>query len=231
MSKPKKLNFEIIEPTAKDGQQTEPYKIMEDLRRRWHDEIEEARIALAWRKETNPDADGHLVLGRCVKLSDLHREAMQLDFVIVLNKQVWDDERFGLEKKRALIDHELCHAAVAEDEDGDHKKYEDGKTVFRTRKHDIEEFRCIIDRHGCYKYELEKFAESILKKYKPSTSGLFPPDDREPVSPSLGEAISGLVSIVDGKSITSMSMQIAGDPDSKVTITAAEAEAIRANLN
>lgn len=228
MSKPKKINFELIEPDA-GGKTTEAYLLLEEIRERWHDELDQARIALAWRKETNPDVDGHLVLGRCVKLSDLQREMLKLDFVIVLNKQVWDDERFTVEKKRALIDHELCHAAVSEDDDGA-RVYEDGKPVFRVRKHDIEEFRCIIERHGCYKYDLEKFAESILKKYKPSTPGLFAPE-REGVSPAVAEAIGGLVSVVDGKNITSMSMGIAGDHDSKVTITAADAEAIRANLN
>lgn len=38
-----------------------------------------------------------------------------------------------------------------------------GRSVWRTRKHDIEEFHAVIERHGCYKKDLEKFAEALLK--------------------------------------------------------------------
>ena len=34
----------------------------------------EANIALAWRIETPEDKDGHIVLGRCVKITDLQKE-------------------------------------------------------------------------------------------------------------------------------------------------------------
>jgi Putative phage metallopeptidase len=153
----KKINFEIIEDTD-----SEPYQILADMRR-YHSDVDEAAIALAWRTSLKPDKDGHLILGKCVKVSDLYREFAQYDFIILLNREVWEDGEFTEEKKRALIDHELCHAAGAEDDDG--PKYDErGRRVFRTRKHDIEEFRSIVERHGCYKRDLELFAEALTKK-------------------------------------------------------------------
>lgn len=98
------------------------------------------------------------------RTTDLQREFMPYDFIILLNQEVWNDKEFGPEKKAALIDHELCHAEVALDRDGEPKVDERLRRVWRTRKHDIEEFRAVVQRHGCYKYDLEKFAETLLKR-------------------------------------------------------------------
>lgn len=159
MRRLKKVNFELIEDL-----ESEPYQILAAMRK-FHSDIDEAAIALAWRKNLKPDSDGHLVLGKCVKISDLQKEFAQYDFIILLNREVWEDSEFTEEKKRALIDHELCHAAAVSDDDG--AKYDERhRRVFRTRKHDIEEFYAIVHRHGCYKRDLELFAEALMKKRK-----------------------------------------------------------------
>src|SRR5690348_16682590 len=106
----KKINYELIH------EDHEAHLVLAKMRLH-HLDIAEADIGLAWQKKLKPDADGHLILGKCVKLSDLHREFFKLDFIIVLNKEVWEDPEFTREKKEALMDHELCHAAVTEDPD------------------------------------------------------------------------------------------------------------------
>lgn len=155
--KPKAINFEIIHESHV------AYKLLNKIQGKFHRDLDDAKIALAWRKALKPDIDGRLVLGRCVKASDLQRELVKWDFVILLNKEVWDLEDFPTDKKEALIDHELCHAAVALDADGEPKIDEKGRQVWRTRKHDIEEFGDVVERHGLYKRDLERFAESLLK--------------------------------------------------------------------
>ena len=161
--KPKAINFEMIPPM--DGMhEPEPYKILREIREKYHSDLSKARIALAWRKKLKRDGDGHLILGRCVKASDLQRELVDWDFVILLNREVWFDEAFTPAKKRALVDHELCHADAARDKDGFPKRDERDRFVWRTRKHDIEEFRDIVKRHGCYKADLEEFAKALLVK-------------------------------------------------------------------
>ena len=89
---------------------------------------------------------------------------MSFHFIIVLNKTIWEDPDFTPEKKLALMDHELCHAAPALDKDLERKYDERNRPLWRMRKHDIEEFTCIVLRHGCYKRDLERFAEAITKK-------------------------------------------------------------------
>lgn len=65
MGKPKRINFELIEDL-----ESEPYQILNQMRVH-HDGISEAAVALAWRERLTPDTDGHLILGKCVKVTDL----------------------------------------------------------------------------------------------------------------------------------------------------------------
>jgi hypothetical protein len=176
VSKPKKrkaVNFRII-AEMDGGEMTEPYRLLGEVREANHSDIREARVALAWRVKEKSDKDGRLVLGRCIKVSDLYREFADFDFIIALNQEVWDSIDFDRTRKVALLDHELCHAAPEYDEEsGEHKTDERGRYLFRTRKHDIEEFVEIVHRHGCYKHDLEVFAQTLLERKK---TPLFNPD-------------------------------------------------------
>jgi hypothetical protein len=173
MSKPKKINFELIEDVN-----SEPYAVLANMRK-YHTDLAGAKIAMAWRKNLKPDKDGRLVLGQCVKVTDLQREFIEYDFVILLNRETWIDPMFTDDKKCALVDHELCHATVDTDDEG--TRYDvRGRKVWRTRKHEIEEFRAIVQRHGCYKRDLELFAEALTKKRKSPLFSKF--SESEPAS-------------------------------------------------
>jgi putative metallopeptidase len=157
-AKPKPVNYDLIP----EGH--EAYKLLDEVRDKWHEDLYGARIALAYRKRLKRDHDGILMLGQCRKCSDLQKEFSPYDFIIVLNREVWQDTAFDKKKRLALLDHEMCHAALSLDKQLDRRTDEKGRTVYRVRKHDIEEFRSVVERHGCYKADLEKFAESLLKK-------------------------------------------------------------------
>lgn len=169
MAKRKKVNVELI-----TDERSEPYQILSEMLRH-HGEIRHARLALAWNIRLKPDTDGKLILGKCIKTTDLQKEFAEYDFVIALNREAWSG--FSVEQKRALMDHELCHAAPAEDEEGDQKWDERERRVWRIRKHDIEEFSEVVQRHGCYKRDLERFAEALAKKAK---APLFADADTKP---------------------------------------------------
>jgi hypothetical protein len=161
--KAKKLPpFELIDHEAKP--QLEPYRLMAQIRKEHHEDIKEAKIALAYQKGLKADVDGHVTLGKCIKASDLQRELVDWDFVILLNYEVWTASEFTKEKKMALLDHELCHAEPALDKDGEPKVDSAGRKSYRIRKHDIEEFQCIVTRHGLWKRDLERFGETIIKQ-------------------------------------------------------------------
>lgn len=170
MGKPKKVVFQLID--ANEKPEPDAYRLMRQIRAEQHFDTAKAKFALAWQKSIKPDVDGHIMLGKCVRATDLQRELVDLDFVILLNREVWEDAEFFDSKKLALLDHELCHAARSVDSDGEPRIDTKGRPVWRVRGHDIEEFREIVDRHGCWKYDLEKFADAIFKrKTQPLFSG------------------------------------------------------------
>jgi Putative phage metallopeptidase len=161
MSKVKK--YDLIE------EKTEPYTVLAEARELWHTDLDDAAIALAWERKIRADTDGHVRLGKCVRVTELYREFSDFNFIIVLNREVWESPEFGRERKLALIDHELCHAAPALDDDtGEQKRDAAERLIWRIRKHDIEEFRSVVSHHGCYKRDLEMFAEALLRKNSPS---------------------------------------------------------------
>jgi len=161
MSKPAKVNFRLIERAQDLEESRSIYKLLDSLIEAHHDHLDSRRVAVAWRFGWIADPDGRLVLGQCKKASDLDRELHDFDFVILLNWDFWSSSEVTEEQRAALMDHELCHAS--EKLDGDLEPVFDirGRKKFRIRKHDIEEFRCIVDRHGLYKSDLQAFAEAI----------------------------------------------------------------------
>ncbi len=157
--KRKKVTVQLIREKHA-GEVTEPYKILNQIRNRDHGHLEGVKIALAWRLGWRPDANGILSLGKCRKRGDLDRELDTFDFVILLNKEAWNT--MNEKHKRALIDHELCHAQVVIDADGNPKTDDRDRLVCRIRKHDIEEFKAVVQRHGCYTQDLVEIAKGAI---------------------------------------------------------------------
>jgi hypothetical protein len=84
------------------------YRIVADH----HEDLDRTnvRIALAWATSWKPDVDGRLTLGKCKKATDLDRELAPYDFVILLNRDFWQNPRVTDVQRQALLDHELMHA-------------------------------------------------------------------------------------------------------------------------
>jgi len=165
-NKPKKRKKVTTKLLARkhSGKITQPYRIMDGLIDQYHPHLADAKIAICWRFGWNEDPDGWVKLGQCKKGSDLDRALHKYDFVLLLNHEAWNAAGFGVDKMEAVIDHELCHAAVIIDSNGEPKTDEDGRTCYRTRKHDVEEFVDVVARHGCYKRQLEQFAAVAVDK-------------------------------------------------------------------
>lgn len=130
------------------------YETLADLIGAHHDELAEAKIALAWAYEVKPDRDGHLVWGRARKVGPLERTFHDHDFVIVLNNKVWG--ALPDVAKRALLDHELSHCGSKESEAGDVSYY--------VRKHDLEEFVSIVRSYGLWRDTVQVFVDAALKR-------------------------------------------------------------------
>jgi Putative phage metallopeptidase len=159
-AKPRTVSYELI--ARDDDVLGHPmYKMLDSLVSAHHHDLRDARIALAWCTSWKPDVDGRVTLGKCRKASDLDRELAAFDFVILLRRAFWRADQVTDAQRRALLDHELCHGARQFDSAGEPVEDERGRPVYRMRKHDIEEFTEIVERHGCYKADLERFAAAL----------------------------------------------------------------------
>lgn len=160
-AKPKRVSYELI---ARDDIFGAPmYSMLRELVAEHHHELRDARIALAWCTSWKSDADGRITLGKCKKASDLDRELAAFDFVILLSRLFWRNDAVADKQRRALLDHELMHAAVKHDDRGEPARDERDRIVYRIRKHDLEEFSAIVERYGTYTRDLETFAAALRR--------------------------------------------------------------------
>jgi hypothetical protein len=159
--KSKPVNYLMISTTNDDGRPL--YEMLYTILDEHHQDLSamNPRIVLAWATAWTADVDGRIKLGQCKRASDLDRELAPYDFVILLNRAFWENPQVSDHQRRAVLDHELMHAAVVYDTDGTAKVDARGRTVFRLRKHDLEEFAAIAERHGCWKRDIEAFAVAL----------------------------------------------------------------------
>ena len=165
MKKPKKISVEVIPQHDESGEQLPLYQLLDTLIDKFHEHLQTAKIVLVWQADMKPDTDGRIVLGTCRRRSDLDRELGDVDFVIALNKDAWGTLKEN--QQTAVLDHELCHAQVARDKEGGMKRYAKDRPIWRLRKHDLEEFKAIVARHGMYKQDIAGFVQCAMLKAKP----------------------------------------------------------------
>jgi len=128
------------------GKVTEPYEIMDRIIKTERADLKDTKIGFAWRIGWREDADKVLTIGQCRKRGDLDRELDTYDFIILLNKEAWPT--FDDEKKNRVIFHELEHAQISLDSNGEPKRDDRGRLVCRIRKHDFADFRSVIKKYG-----------------------------------------------------------------------------------
>lgn len=158
-AKQKKLTYRLIAPA-------EPYgllihEMIVELVRAHHDDLRSAKISVAWHLSRKPDQDGRMSLGTTKLVGNLERELMDPDFIIVLVKEFWDDAEVKDEQRRALLDHQLSRVALLLDKEGEPVEDERGRKCYRLVKPDLQEFSSVVERHGMYRAEIERFWQSL----------------------------------------------------------------------
>jgi len=160
--KRRKVTVQFLKRTHA-GKVTEPYEIMERLVKNERADLKDVKIGIAWRLGWRQDADGNLQIGQCKKRADLDRELDEYDFIILLNKEAWPtmDETMDDKHKERLILHQLEHAQLSLDSNGEPKRDDRGRLVCRIRKHDFEDFRSVIKKYG-WQDNLSEIAKAAI---------------------------------------------------------------------
>lgn len=90
-------------------------------------------------------------IAKCALVNARYRILFARDyqFIITADQEIWDE--LSEAQRIAVMDHELCHAVT--DEEGNPK----------IRRHDLEEFRSVVARHGMYLADIQAFAEALRR--------------------------------------------------------------------
>lgn len=127
-------------------------KIAEELINLHHPDSAYANICFLFRAEHQKSGQ-KVVLGKCSKQSDKVKILHGFDFIIEFAHDIWQE--LNDIQRQALILHELKHIELTEGKDGEVK--------LRLAKHDIEEFRDVVEIFGLYTQDLQALATVILE--------------------------------------------------------------------
>lgn len=102
--------------------------------------IKDSRVRIAYLESdsTKKADETHLVMGECEKVAAKNKWAINYDFTITLYK----NNLVGLsaDQIRIVMFHELLHVGIEPGPEGDE--------IYIVRKHDLEDFKLIIDKFG-----------------------------------------------------------------------------------
>lgn len=102
--------------------------------------IKDSRVKIAYLESDQCKKNGQdrLVLGECEKVQAKNKWAIRYDFTIT----VFKNNCIGMseDQLRIVLFHELLHIGIDMGPDGDES--------YSVRKHDLEDFKLIIDRYG-----------------------------------------------------------------------------------
>jgi len=167
----------------------EVYRLIDEIVKKHHaTNLAEARIGVMYVYDVASDRDERTWWGKARLISAKEREYHPHDFVLELNFDAW--RALEPKQQRALIDHELCHCGAAVDDAGE--------TTYYIRKHDLEEFNEIVERHGLWRKEAEEFVRRATGEVSPT---LF---DLKPEAPKAAAAIKDLhaLAAANGRTIS-----------------------------
>ena len=126
-------------------------KIAKKLIPKYHSHLATCRIAYLF-KSKKMKAKGREVIATAEKISKKHHALSGYHFLITVAYPTWND--LSDKQKLAVIDHELEHCLVEDDE-------KTGEPKYSILPHDVEEFGSIIKRHGLYTTDLVRLGRVV----------------------------------------------------------------------
>ena len=160
----KSITYSLVSKDSLDGK--DHYELLNEVIAKYHPELAVADFVIVYRYGQKPDKDGRLELAKINLCSEKDWVLHGHDFVLQLNYKAWSSMTRAF--RVALLDHELCHATVDSDEEGNVPQDAHGRIRYRMRKHDLEEFVGVVRRHGAYATDVQEMAQAMIElKEKP----------------------------------------------------------------
>lgn len=161
MSKPKPVNWQLIENTTR--QDAGIYELVNNLKTQFHGgdrELSDLNFVLMWKHNIRPDQDGYIVIADVSKSSDKMRELRPHDVIIGINKIAWDllDEN----QKKVVIDTQLERVVLCLDKEGNPKEDDKYRRIYRLKRPEVVDSENIVRRHGLTMSQVQDYVFNQL---------------------------------------------------------------------
>ena len=170
-------------PVATYNQAPEVQKIAEGLIDKYHPHLVDAKEYIGYYYREGGQVTWGVKLTRNNPFINKLTEGEMVTIFVVRG----DWENWSMERRQAEVDHALCHinrssAGKLTDEKGKLvESWEDPTDPknWSMRKHEVEDFCSVVERHGLYYGSLEKFAEAARNAPHQITIGDVDRENRE----------------------------------------------------
>jgi len=129
-----------------------------ELINRYHGHLANANIHCLFRNG-KWESKGQTIYGTAEKVSEKWNYLTDLDFLIIINKEVWDVA--PTEMREALVDHELTHCCRDINEKTGEEKYS-------IQNHSVEDFVSIVRKHGLWTSALKQLMKAENEHHQES---------------------------------------------------------------
>ena len=124
--------------------------VMRDVLNEYHAHLRNANIVCLFTSKPKKRS-GKIRIASCEAVNETYNYLTEADFIITVFDKAW--ERLADKEKRYVLDHELCHAFVGENKNGE--------PVYKVIPHDLEEFNELVERYGLMQRELAPLLEDL----------------------------------------------------------------------
>lgn len=174
--KAKQVNYERID----DDHAVSRFirKVIESRKER-HAHLRDARLGVCWHLNQSEDVHGHRQHGKAMILSDWQREFIDLDIILFIDQQWWNQQPDGEhiettdQMRFGLVNHLLTQVIARVDEAGNQKTDERGRTLWIKRKPDVALFKEEI-REGAWNDAMRDVCEQVIEFRETLFEGLEP---------------------------------------------------------
>lgn len=126
--------------------------------------LKDLNISFLFQEKARKSGD-KIIAGKCSKVGDREFFLHGHDIIIEIAQDIYLGS--SAEINNAVMDHELAHIGIKKDKDGlDAYDSKTGRIKLFIKKHDLQEFTEIYERHGAYHEDIYNFVNAQNAKPK-----------------------------------------------------------------
>ena len=124
--------------------------LLRDLINEHHAHLRNANILCLFTSKPRKRG-GKVTIATCEAVNETYNFLTEINFIITIFDKAW--ERLADKEKKYVLDHELCHAFIGENKQGE--------PVYKVIPHDLEEFNELVERYGLIQRDLAPLLEDL----------------------------------------------------------------------